>query len=148
MENLLCFRGYRENDIILNENSAYFKYINKEDFIFVKRFFEEKKSLNESEGNKIIQSKSKSFCFMLYLISLNEKSYWDGVTKNNKPFVKKLWNKMFSSENENLYFFHDGISNTWLTTISSNSWTNISQTKEIQKHLPLPDVDWRIEGRE
>lgn len=145
---LFCFRGYNEKDIILNENSLHFKHINKENFSYVKNFFKEKKSLNGSDGNKIIQSKSKSFCFMLYLISQNEKSYWDGVTKNNKPFVKKLWNRMFGSENENLFFFHDGISNTWLTTITINSWTNISQTKEIQKHLPLPDLDWRIESSE
>jgi hypothetical protein len=146
--NLFCFRGYHEYDIILNENSEYFKHINKEDFIFVKNFFNEKKSLNEIDGNKIIKSKSKSFCFMLYLISLNEKSYWDGVIKNNKTFVKKLWTKMFGNENETLYFFFGGIADTHLATISINSWTQISHTKEIQKHLPLPDLDWRIEKRE
>ena len=147
-KNLFCFRGYHEFEIVLNENSAHFKHINKEDFIYVKNFFNEKKSLNESDGDKIIQSKSKSFCFMLYLISLNEKSYWDGVTKNNKSFVKKLWTKMFGNENEILSFFFGGITDAHLTTISINSWTNISQTKEIQKHLPLPDLDWRIENRE
>ncbi|MES2656110.1 MAG: ATP-binding protein [Bacteroidota bacterium] len=147
-KNLFCFRGYHEKDIILNENSSYFKYINKEDFVYVKNFFEEKKSLNESDGDKIIQSKSKSLCFMLYLISLNEKSYWDGVTKNNKLFVKKLWTKMFGNENGILYFFFGGISTTNLTIIAINSWTNISQTKEIQKYLPLPDIDWQIESRE
>ena len=55
--------------------------------------------------------------------------------------------KMFGDENDILYFFHDGLANTYLTIISINSWTNISQTKEIQKHLPLPGVDWRIENK-
>ena len=77
---------------MLNENFAHFKHINQRGLYLREEFFTRKKSLNEIEGNNIIQSKSKSFCFMLYLISLNEKSYWDGVTKNNKSFCKKkLW---------------------------------------------------------
>lgn len=147
-KSIFCFIGYHETDIILNENSEYFKHINKKDFFFVKKFFKEKKSLNDIDGDKIIQSKSKSFCFILYLISLNEKSYWDGVTKNNKSFVEKLWAKMFGSKTEALYFFFGGISETNLTVISVDSWTKISQIKEIQKYLPIPDIDWRIESRE
>ena len=85
---------------------------------------------------------------MLYLISLNEESYWDGVIKNNIDFVKKLWKKMFGNETEILYFFHDGINITELVAISINSWNRISQTNKITKYLPIPNIDWRIERKE
>lgn len=142
---LFCFRGYHESDIILNENNLYYKFINQTDFLYVKSFINEKKSLNDSDGQKIVNSKSKSFCFILYLISINEKSYWDGVTKNNMVFVKKLWNRMFGNENEILYFFFGGIADSYLTAISIRNWTNITHTTEILKYLPMPDNDWRIE---
>ncbi len=147
-QKLLCVRGYDEKDIVLNENSTLFKLITQKDFQLAKDFFAGKNELDSDKGNLLIKTKGKALCFMLYLITLNEISYWHGVVKNNQVFVKKLWQRIFGNESDKLYFFHDGISNTQIVEISINSWTIISGTKDIIKHLPIPDEEWRIENKE
>ena len=144
---LFCFRGYHNYDIILNENSPYFRYVNKPDFLFAQNIFEGRISLNGTDGDKILKSKKKSFCFMTYLISLNEKDYWDGVVKNNPEFIKKIWHKMFGNIEDIIYFFHDGISDTQLIAITIESWTIIKNISEIKKQLPIPNSEWRIEEK-
>lgn len=100
--------------------------------------------LSSKEANMIIRSKSKCFCFMLYLISKNEMSYWDALLKNNLEFAIKLWKKMFNNQTGIIYFFFDGISNTHITSISLKGWLNTTVTKEIKVHLPIPDFNWQI----
>ncbi len=104
-------------------------------------------SLNGAEGDKILKSKKKSFCFVAYLISLNEKNYWDGLVKNNPEFIKKLWHKMFGNVKDIIYFFHDDLANTKLVAISIESWTIITNNSEIKKQLPIPNNDWKIEEK-
>jgi hypothetical protein len=147
-KHLFCFRGYHENDIVLNENSTHFKQFNQPDFLFAKNLFQSMESLNGSEGSEILKNKKKSFCFILYLISLNEKSYWDGLIINNPDFVKKLWVKMFGNEDEEIYFFHDGLNDTQLIVISSKKWTIIKNIDEIKKVLPVPSNQWHIKNKE
>ncbi|MBI3259517.1 MAG: ATP-binding protein [Ignavibacteriae bacterium] len=144
---LFCFRGVDSNEIVLNTNSPYFKYINYENFVYIKNFFKEKKNLHSEEGKSILEDRSKSFCFMLYLISINDKSYWNALTQNHTSFVKGIWTNMFGNEIEILYFFHDDITDTYLTFISINGWVSFSdRDREIgeERLLPLPEIDWRL----
>jgi hypothetical protein len=144
---LFCFRGYHEHDLVVNENNQLFKNISKDDFEHVKRFFKNKSTLNSKEGEAILSSKAKCTCFVLYLISLNEKSNWAGVTKSNPEFINKLWKKLFKDDNEIIYYFFDGISETKLIAISKDNWVIYSNYNDIVKHLPIPDIEWRIEAR-
>jgi len=141
---LFCFRGYHEHDIVLNENSPYFKYINEADYTFVKSFVAEKEELNSEHGRNILESKSKCINFILHMISLNQKSIWDGVIRNNKQFIKKLWEQAFESDNVVIYFFHDGISNTNVISLSIDNWEIITDTNKMQLHFPIPSEKWRI----
>lgn len=147
-QKLFCFRGYDKEDIILNLESPYIKFINNEDYEYIKDFFESKKLLSSDAGKLILDKKSKCFCFMLYIISQNKKNYWDSVTKSNKVFIKNMWQKMFGDSNETLYFFHDGISNTSLNIITSNNWKIHREYDEIITILPIPSDKWHIVDKE
>lgn len=146
-KSLFCVRGYHKHDIILNENSPYIKFINQEDFEFVDSFFQERRMLGDIEEINILKNKSRAFCFIMYLICLNEKDNWMGLIENKKLFVNKIWKKVFINKSEVLYFFHDDISRTNLTVISIDNWINISDPQEIYKILPYPGFDWRIQKR-
>ena len=143
-DKLFCFRGYNEHDIIINESNPLTKHISKTEYFFIEKFFSQKMKISSKEAKMIIKSKSKCFCFMLYLISKNEKSYWDALLKSNTEFAIKLWKKMFNNQTEVFHFFFDGISETHVTSISLKGWLNTKDSNEIKTLLPIPDDNWQI----
>lgn len=147
-EVVFCYRG-SSNDIVLNENNPYFRYVSEECYNSVRKVFQDNSISKETKELFYLTNKENSICFLLYLIKTNNMDYWIGMTQQNESFVKSIWRKIFNDEDFVFYFMsidtNDSNKYKGLVALSTKGLTSTTERRaDIEKSLPIPSEEWII----